>query len=119
MKTVISLALVAAVVTSGAILVPRIALAYRGDVTVKGPNYTPERHEIMTKAFETNDYESWKSQMAGRGRVTQVVNAGNFARFAEAHRLSLAGDQAGANAIRAELGLGAHGGQGMQNGYKK
>lgn len=112
MKIFLSLALLASVVAGGSLLAPRLALAYRGDTTVKGPNYTPERHEIMTKAFETNDYEAWKTQMVGRGRVTQVVNAGNFARFAEAHRLSLAGDVAGANAIRAELGLGMHNGQG-------
>ena len=47
--------------------------------------------------------------MQGRGRVTQVVNQGNFAKFAQAHELAEAGKQEEAAAIRAELGLGLHG----------
>ena len=66
-------------------------LAYRGDPNVQGPNYNPERHEAMTKAFENNDYNTWKELMQGKGRVTQVVNEENFARFAEAHKLALEG----------------------------
>lgn len=94
------------------------ALAYRGDLSVKeGPNYTVERHEAMTKAFENKDYNAWKAQMQGRGRVTQVINKGNFARFAEMHRLMLNGKTAEANAIRTELGLGLHNGSGQFGGY--
>lgn len=87
------------------------ALAYRGDPNVQGPNYTAERHEAMTKAFENKDYNAWKEQMGDRGRVTQVVNEENFARFAEMHQLMLDGKTSEANAIRAELGLG------QQNGF--
>ena len=54
--------------------------------------------------------------MAGRGRVTQVVNADNFARFAEAHELAEQGNTEEANKIRAELGLGLHNGSGMGQG---
>ena len=93
----------AALIMSGIALAPKIASAYRGDPSVKGPNYTQERHDAMAKAFENNDYEAWKELMAGRGRASQVINEGNFARFAEAYRL---GNTAEANAIRAELGLG-------------
>ncbi|OGZ27301.1 MAG: hypothetical protein A2427_03145 [Candidatus Nealsonbacteria bacterium RIFOXYC1_FULL_40_7] len=89
------------------------ALAYRGDPGVRGPNYTAERHEAMTKAFENKDYNAWKEQMSGRGRVTQVVNEGNFARFAEMHQLMLDGKTTEANAIRAELGLGLQNGSGQ------
>lgn len=92
------------------------AFAYRGDPSVQGPNYTPERHEAMTKAFEDNNYNAWKAQMQGKGRVTQVVNEGNFARFAEMHRLNLAGDTEGAAKIRAELGLGLRNGSGYGQG---
>jgi len=94
-------------------------LAYRGDPNVQGPNYSPERHEAMTKAFENNDYNSWKELMQGKGRVTQVVNEGNFARFAEAHKLALEGKTEEAKSIRAELGLGLRNGsgQGQEMGY--
>ena len=89
------------------------ALAYRGDQNVVGPNYSPERHEAMEKAFENKDYNAWKNLMQGRGRVTQVVTEQNFARFAEAHELAEQGKTAEANQIRQELGLGLHNGSGQ------
>lgn len=98
---------------AGIIAIP--VFAYQGDPAVQGPNYTPERHDQMTQAFEGNDYQAWKELMeqnTRRGRVMDVVNEDNFAQFAEAHRLALAGDREGAVAIRAELGLGTGGGQG-------
>jgi hypothetical protein len=90
--------------------------AYQGDYTKKGPNYTSERHEAMTKAFENKDYNAWKNLMQGQGKVTQVINSQNFARFAEAHKLALAGKTVEANKIRTELGLGLHNGTGMGQG---
>lgn len=93
-------------VVGGLVLAPKAALAYRGDPGVKGPNYTAERHEAMTKAFETNDYNAWKNLMTGKGRVIEVINANNFSRFAEAHKLALEGKTNEAKAIRSELGLG-------------
>ena len=91
-------------------------LAYRGDPNVQGPNYSPERHEAMTKAFENNDYNAWKELMQGKGRVTQAVNEGNFARFAEAHKLALEGKTEEAKSIRTELGLGLRNGSGQGQG---
>lgn len=93
------------------------ALAYRGDPNVQGPNYTAERHEAMTKAFENKVYNAWKEQMEGRGRVTQVVNESNFAKFAEMHQLMLDGKTTEANAIKTELGLGLKNGSGQGMGY--
>ena len=81
------------------------ALAYRGDDSIKGPAYSTERHTIMTEAFANDDYEAWSALMDGRGRVTSVITAENFSRFAEAHRLAQEGDFEGANQIRTELGL--------------
>lgn len=81
------------------------ALAYRGDYQAKGPNSTPEREASMTQAMETGNYTLWKSLMEGRGRVTEVVTEQNFSRFAESWKLGKAGNTAGADAIRAELGL--------------
>lgn len=94
--------------------------AYQGDATKTGPNYSPERHEQMKKAFENNDYNAWKNLMNGKGRVSIVVNEGNFNRFAEAHKLMEEGKTDEANKIRQELGLGQSGknGQGMGNGQK-
>lgn len=92
---------------------PGIASAYRGDPLVKGPNYSIERHEAMLKAFENKDYTAWANLMQGRGRVTQVVNKDNFAKFAEAHKLALQGKTTEAQKIRQELGLGLHNGSGQ------
>jgi len=93
------------------------AFAYSGDPSVKGSDYSSERHESMTKAFATNDYESWKELMSDRGRVTQIVNADNFARFAEAHNLAKEGKLEESKAIRAELGLGLRDGSGKGQGF--
>lgn len=114
------IALSALVIGSGLLLtkIPE-ASAFRGDPTVMGPNYSQERHQEMTQAFENNDYEAWSELMQGRGRVTQVINEGNFESFAQMHQLMLEGDTEGANQIRAELGLGQGNGfgrQGMRRG---
>ncbi len=101
--------------------------AYQGDYTKHGPNYTEERHTEMTKAFENNDYDSWKNQMeenmknrGGRGgRVLEVINKDNFAKFAEAYKLGIAGDKDGADKIREELGLRTSDGKGGGHGYGK
>ena|SRR3989339_972562 len=105
-----------ALIVGGVIIAPQAVQAYRGDPNVTGPNYTEERHAAMEQAFTNKDYNAWKEQMAGRGRVTQVVNADNFARFAEAHELAEQGNTEEANKIRAELGLGLHNGSGMGQG---
>lgn len=115
-KTSILLGLTALAI-AGAIIAPQAVLAYRGDPTIKGPNYTEERHAAMEKAFETRDYNAWKALMAGKGRVTQVINAQNFAKFAEAHELAEQGKISEAHAIRAELGLGLRNGSGQRMGF--
>ncbi|MFA5925963.1 MAG: hypothetical protein WC831_03425 [Parcubacteria group bacterium] len=80
------------------------AYAYQGDSEQRGPNFSGVRYEAMQKAFENNDYNSWKNLMNGRG-VSDVINEGNFSRFSEMHRLMLAGKYDEANKIREELGL--------------
>lgn len=90
--------------------------AYRGDPSVKGPNYSAERHEAMQEAFANRDYSAWANLMQGRGRVTEVINEGNFARFAEAHDLAMQGKIDEAKAVRQELGLGLRNGTGAGNG---
>lgn len=106
-------------ILSGLILKSNMAVwAYKGDANTQGPNCTPERHEQMTQAFEKQDYNAWKQLMQGRGRVSQVINEGNFSRFAEAHQLMLEGKTEEAGKIRAELGLGLKNGSGQGQGQK-
>ena len=88
------------------------ALAYRGDPNVKGPNYTPERHQAMLKAFEKKDYNAWKNLMGNRP-ITQKINASNFSKFVEMRNLMLQGKVDEANKIKARLGLG----QGLGGGF--
>ena len=87
------------------------AFAYQGDYSKQGPDYSPERHSAMEAAMENNDYAAWSGLMADRGRITQVINAENFSRFAEAHQLAHAGDLDGADDIRAELGIRTRNGE--------
>lgn len=95
---------------------PKLALAYQTDPNVQGPNYSQERHEIMEKAFANNDYNTWKSQMQEKGRVTQVINESNFTKFAQAHKLAEEGKIEEAKQIRTELGLGLRNGTGNRKG---
>src|SRR5680860_412996 len=92
--------------------------AYQGDPTVQGPNYSVDRHEAMEEAFENNDYEAWKNLMTGHGRVMQVVNQDNFAKFAEAHELAEQGNTVEAQNIRQDLGLGLRNGSGSGLGSR-
>ena len=107
---------IAALALGALVILPSLSQAYRGDATVKGPNYTIERHEAMEKAFETNDFTAWQKLMTGRGRVTQVVNKDNFAKFAQIHELTEEGKTVEAEILRTELGLGLHNGQGQGMG---
>lgn len=106
------------------VLLTNNTLAYQGDPNIKGPNYSPERHQQMETVFESNDYEGWKKIMEEAGRkgiVMEKINAGNFARFAEMHRLMEEGKIEEANKIREELGLNLKGqlGQGGQGKLNK
>jgi len=105
-----------AVVMMGAFAISS-AMAYRGDYSKQGPAYSPERHIAMTEALDDNDYEAWSELMTDRGRITQVINAENFTRFAEAKRLARNGDLDGADAIRKELGLRTHNGEKVDAEY--
>ena len=92
------------------------AQAYQGDPAKQGPNYSSERHAAMEKAFETSDYNAWKSLMQGRGHVTRVVNEKNFAEFAKAQILLTQGKKDEAIAILRSLGLAQNDGNGLGNG---
>jgi len=115
-KTIITLG-VTGLIMGGLFAFPKGALAYKGDVNVKGPNYTAERHETMTKLFDTKNFNAWFKEMAGRG-VTRIINTqAKFNKFVEARNLSLQNKTTEANKIRTELGLGLHNGTGRGQGY--
>jgi hypothetical protein len=114
-KTILTLSATALVI-GGLFMVPNMVNAYRGDPGAKGPDYSEERHQEMEQAFENDDYQSWKNLMQGKGRVIQVVNEGNFIRFAEAHKLAEEGKTDEAKQIRHELGLGLRNGSGQGQG---
>jgi hypothetical protein len=113
-KTILGLGALALVLGITAISTTTV-LAYKGDITVKGPNYSPERHTAMLKAFENKDYTAWKNLMQNRGRASQVVTEVNFAKFVEAHNLALQGKTVEAQKIRQELGLGLQNGSGKNS----
>ena len=85
--------------------------AYQGNPDVRGPKHSPERHTAMMTVIEQGDYDAWKELMDGKGRITEVITADNFAKFVEAHELARSGDLDGAKEIREELGLRTRDGQ--------
>ena len=114
-KTILTLGAIA-LVTGGLFALPSSTNAYQGDPGMEGPDCTSERHAEMEQAFKNNDYQAWTNLMQGKGRVTEVVNEGNFAQFAEAHKLAEEGKLDEAKQIRAELGLGLGNGSGQGGG---
>lgn len=119
-KTILGIGIMALALGVSGLIASNIE-AYRGDPAVKGPDCSEERHTDMLKAFETKDYTAWKDLMEGKGRVTEVVNKDNFARFAEAHKVAQRGDIEGAKKIRQEIGLGLGQGYGknMEEGAQR
>ncbi len=105
-----------ALVLGGLFTLPSVVGAYKGDLGVEGPDCTEERHQEMEQAFENNDFQAWSNLMQGKGKVIQVVNESNFARFAEAHKLAEEGKMDEAKQIRTELGLGLGNGSGNGQG---
>jgi len=103
-------------IIAGTAVIPS-AQAYQGDPAKKGPNCSPERHAEIQKAFETNDYETWKNLMGERGKVSQVITRDNFSQFAKAHILSAQGQRDEAIAILRSLGLAQNNGEGLGNGW--
>ncbi len=97
-----------ALMVVGLLATTGLVSAYRGDYNVKGPEYNEKRHETMEKAFESNDYATWKTLMTETGRqprVLDAVNENNFETFIQAHEAAEDGDLETAASLRAQLGL--------------
>lgn len=97
-------------------------LAYQGDFSKNGPNYTSEFESEIIEVMNDGDYEGWRDLMeekVGNTRVTEVINKDNFSKFVEAWKLTREGKIKEANTIRRELGLmmgnGLH--KGLNRGY--
>jgi hypothetical protein len=112
MKKTLLLAGLAILVTG--VAVAATTMAYQGDYSKKGPNYSAQREAQMTTAMNNNDYEAWKNLMNGKGAVNKITKD-NFPKFAEAWKLGQQGKTAEAAAIRKELGLGIGNGAGSGN----
>lgn len=104
--TYTSLGLATSLCILGVLALASTAEAYRGNPETPGPNCSPERQQAVEQAFTDNNYPAWQALMAGKGRVTQIVTAENFAQFAHAHALARSGELAEAKHIRQSLGLG-------------
>lgn len=111
MKTQIVLSIAAIALGLVAVKSFTPVLAYRGDATVRGPNYTEERHNTNVTAFQKGDYKAWVANMTGRG-ATRFVTESNFKEFATAQLAAQAGDNSLINAFRTKYGMG----QGSKNG---
>ena len=97
-----------ALMVVGLIATTGLVSAYRGDCSVKGPNYSEERHTAIEQAFDTLDYNAWYELMTENGRrsrVVDVVTKDNFETFVQAHEAGEKGDYETASSLRAELGL--------------
>jgi len=99
MKTQIALGMAALVLGLVAVKSFTPVLAYRGDATVSGPNYTEARHTANVTAFQKGDYKAWVANMAGRG-ATRFVNESNFKEFSKAQLAAQKGDYSLFDAFR-------------------
>ncbi len=117
MKTQIALGVAALALSLVAVKSLTPVLAYQGDPTVKGPNYTEERHQTNVTAFEKADYKAWAANMQGRG-ATRFVNESNFGEFAKAQLAAQKGDRTQLDAFRAKYGMGQRNGQGRGMGMR-
>jgi glucose dehydrogenase len=83
------------------------ALAYQGDFSRNGPNYTPDFESQITEVMTNKDYEGWKdlidTKVGSNNTITESINKDNFAKFAQAWELAHEGKIKEANAIRKEL----------------
>ena len=114
MKTT-SIMVLAALAATGLLLSAGVVGATDVPSPGYGPYHNDERHELMEKAFEENDYEAWKALMTENGRrprVVDVVTEETFGHFSEVHEAMESGDLDLAATIRAELGLGQGRGRG-------
>ena len=102
------------ILTVGALLLVGLlttsaVMAYQGNPSVQGPNFSEERHEAMQDTFDNLDYQAWYDLMTENGRnprIVEVVTEDNFVDFVEARKLASEGDLSVMNQFREQFGLG-------------
>ncbi len=80
-----------------------------------GRGVSPENMEAARTAIEKNDFNAWK-EAVGDNPIAEKINADNFSKLAEAHKLMQEGKYEEAKIIREELGLGGRGMMGEMKG---
>ncbi len=103
-----------------ALLGVSLVVAYQGDYSIEGPDYSEERHETMEQVFDNLDYDAWVTLMTESGRSQRVLNViteDNFETFVEAREAGKSGDFERASELRAELGLRNGNGPKDGNGF--
>lgn len=76
-----------------------------------GRGVSRESMEAARTAIEKNDYNAWKAAVGDNG-IAEKINADNFSKLVEAHKLMQDGKYDEAKTIREELGLGGAGAMG-------
>jgi hypothetical protein len=110
-KTTIVLGL-SALVIGVAVFAPKIALAYRGDAAVKGPNHT----EAKEQAIESANLPAFKAACT-TGRMCDVVDTqAELNTLRQMHEANEKGDVKKATELRTSLGLGLRNGSGQGKG---
>jgi len=80
--------------------------AYQGNPGIENPNpVDPVRHESMEKAFETKDYATWKTLMAGKGVLNKITTEAQFLTFVEMKAAFEKWDTATAQKLQTELSV--------------
>lgn len=100
-----------AIFVLGIIGLAGLGYAYKGDPSVKGPNYDADIQAQLEAAMDANDYDAWlqvreDNNLPTRGKIFSVITEENFDLYVEMHEANLAGDYETADEIRSELGLG-------------
>jgi hypothetical protein len=72
-------------------------------------NIAEEKQAALMETYGAKDYDAWKKLMDERGgKILEVINENNFARFADAKILQSEGKNEEAKSIMNELGLPFH-----------
>lgn len=84
--------------------------AYNGNQDMNLVNYNSNVHDALEQAIENNDYDAWikvrqDNNLPMNGKMFQVINKANFAKYKELHDANLAGDFEKADKARSDLGL--------------
>lgn len=81
--------------------------AYQGNPGTTNPNcQDPVKHEAMQVALNTNNYESWKTLMAGKGIVSKIDTQEKFQLYVALRAAADKWDKVTVEKLATQLGLG-------------